>query len=453
MNEYNQHFEENTTEGSTSFPHASNSVRTADGSLAERASADHRVGVVSVAIASSLATLALVGGLAIIFEDALFAHLSDQLRERAPIAASTEARPASRAAASAQLAQGESGPCVRESDCVVSVIEAANPAVVSVVITKDVPIYERYYEQYGFGFSVPRVRERGTQEREVGGGSGFIVSPDGLIVTNRHVVSDPDARYSILMSDGTSHEVEVLARDPQLDVAILEIVDESARDLPYLTFGTSEDLRLGETVVAIGNALAEFDNSVSVGVISGLSRSIMASDGYGASEELREVIQTDAAINPGNSGGPLLNLAGEVIGVNVATSRGADNVSFALPAHVVAEVVASVEEYGEIVRPFIGVRYAMVNERIQELNNLPVEYGALVIRGRSNEELAVMPGSPADRAGIGENDIILAIDGIELRETDLATVLREYQPGDTVTLRIFDSGEERSVTVTLTAAP
>ena len=421
-----------------------------------RASGAERAGLLPVALASSLITLGIVALLGIAGEEQVISYLSRELSERAPVAQSGETpmrTQPSEGAASAQLATQGDATCVGESNCIVSVIEAANPAVVSVVITKDVPIYERYYEQYGFGFSVPRVRERGTEEREVGGGSGFLVSPDGLIVTNRHVVSDPDARYSILRSDGMSHEVEVLARDELLDVAILQVVDPPAAELPHLSFGTSEDLQLGETVIAIGNALAEFDNSVSVGVVSGLSRSITASDGMGQREELREVIQTDAAINPGNSGGPLLNLAGEVIGVNVATSRGADNVSFALPAHIVAEVVASVEEYGEIVRPFIGVRYTMVTERLQELNSLPVDYGALVIRGRSNEELAVMPGSPADRAGIGENDIILAINGTELRETDLATVLREYQPGDTVTLRVYDSGEERTVTVTLTEAP
>jgi serine protease Do len=340
---------------------------------------------------------------------------------------------------------------------IVNTIEQVNPAVVSVVVTKDVPIYERYYEQYdpfGFfgGFSVPRVREQGTEEREVGGGSGFIVSNDGMIVTNRHVVSDTAARYSVLLDDGTAYEVEVLARDPQLDIAILKITEPLQSALPFVQFGDSESLRLGQTVIAIGNALAEFRNSVSVGVVSGLSRSIVASDNRGRSEQLDQVIQTDAAINPGNSGGPLLNLDGKVIGVNVATSRGADNIGFALPAHVVRGVVESVKEHGEIIRPFLGVRYTMVNNRIKELNDLSVDYGALVVRGETREELAVMPGSPADKAGITENTIILSIDGEELRERDLAAILRSKQVGQTITLRIIQAGEEKTVSATLEKA-
>lgn len=340
-------------------------------------------------------------------------------------------------------------------------VERVNQAVVSVVITKDVPIYERYYEEWnpfdfwGRGFSIPRVRENGTEEREVGGGSGFVVTKEGLVVTNRHVVADADARYSVIQSDGTSYEAEVLARDPQLDIAVLKIIPKNPTDtFSYLQFGDSNQLRLGETVVAIGNALAEFRNSVSVGVVSGLSRSIVASDGRGRSEALRDVIQTDAAINPGNSGGPLLNLKGEVIGVNVATSQGADNIGFALPAHVVQPVVESVEETGKIVRPFLGVRYVMIDEELRQANNLSIGYGALVIRGERREELAVMPGSPADRAGILENDIIMAVGADELSgDTDLATVLRKQTIGVPVIVRVLSRGEEKELTVTLTAAP
>lgn len=349
---------------------------------------------------------------------------------------------------------------VSEPVLVPDMVERVNPAVVSVVITKDVPVYERYYEEWnpfgfwGNGFSVPRVRENGTEEKEVGGGSGFIVTKDGFVVTNRHVVEDGDAKYSIILNDGKSYSAEVLARDPMLDIAVLKIVVEGERsEFEYLEFGDSKSLRLGETVVAIGNALAEFRNSVSVGVVSGLSRSIVASDGRGRSEALRDVIQTDAAINPGNSGGPLLNLRGEVVGVNVATSQGADNIGFALPAHVVRGVVESVEANGKIVRPFLGVRYVMINEEIKKLNNLDVDYGALVVRGERREELAVMPGSPADKAGIKENDIILQVGEDELRkETDLATILRKQPIGKAVPVRVLSKGEEIDLTITLTEA-
>jgi S1-C subfamily serine protease len=339
-------------------------------------------------------------------------------------------------------------------------IEQVNPAVVSVVVTKDVPIYEQYYEQFnpwgmfGGGFSIPRTRESGTEEREVGGGSGFIDSEEGLVVTNRHVVSDNEARYSILMNDGKTFAVEVLARDQLLDIAILKINDlPNDTKLTHLSFGDSEGLKLGQSVVAIGNALAEFRNSVSVGVVSGLSRSIIATDELGRSENLDQVIQTDAAINPGNSGGPLLNINGEVVGVNVATSRDADNIGFALPAHVVKGVVESVKENGKIVRPFLGVRYTMITPQLQEKNNISVDYGALVARGESKDELAVMPGSPADLAGIVENDIILSIDGEKLQEKDLATILRSKKVGDVIKVMVLHKGEEVEKEIKLEEMP
>lgn len=340
---------------------------------------------------------------------------------------------------------------------IVSAIEQVNPAVVSVIVTKDVPVYERYYESlnpFGLrgGLTVPRVRENGTEEREVGAGSGFIVSTDGLIVTNRHVTEDEAARYSVVLNDGTIYRVVVLARDPQLDIAILKIDEPLTKALPYVHFGDSKALRLGEPVIAIGNALAEFQNSVSVGVVSGLARSIVASDAMGKTEQLHEVIQTDAAINPGNSGGPLLNVHGEVIGVNVATSRGADNIGFALPADLVKSVVDSVREHGEIIRPLLGVRYAMITPQIAKANGLPVTYGALVVRGVSADEPAVLPGSPAASAGITENMIILSVDGKELRNVDLATVLREKTVGQSVELGVLQDGVETVVLLTLAKA-
>ncbi|MBY0310341.1 trypsin-like peptidase domain-containing protein [Patescibacteria group bacterium] len=358
--------------------------------------------------------------------------------------------------AQTQVLTGEVG----SATIIPDMVSRVNDSVVSIVVTKDVPVYERYYEEFnpwggwGGGFAIPRVRENGVEEQEVGGGSGFIVSSDGMVVTNRHVVNDTEARYSVITTSGESYPVEVLALDTQLDIAILKISELPANVyLEPLIFGDSTSLRLGESVVAIGNALAEFQNSVSVGVVSGLSRSIVATDGFGESEALSEVIQTDAAINPGNSGGPLLNLAGEVVGVNVATSRGADNIAFALPAHVVRDVVESVKETGAIVRPFLGVRYVTVSQELQEVNNLSVDYGALVARGERPEALAVMPGSPADRAGLRENDIILNIDGEDLRGRDLATILRGKKVGQSISLTILSQGQERVITLVLSATP
>lgn len=351
-----------------------------------------------------------------------------------------------------------------EESMTTAVIEKANPAVVSIVVTKDVPVIERYFENFdpfeeffrnpfggGFNFQIPRIREKGTEKREIGGGSGFFVSKNGFVVTNRHVVADTSAEYTVLTNDGEKYEAEVLARDPVLDIAILKT---RASSVPYLEFGDSGKIKLGQKVIAIGNALGEFRNSVSVGVVSGLSRSIVAGDNFGHSELLEEVIQTDAAINPGNSGGPLLDLSGKVIGVNVAVSRGAENIGFALPANLVKSVVNSVVEHGEIIRPYLGVRYAQVTHSLKEKNNLSVDYGALVVRGDTPEELAVIPGSPADKAGIMENDIILEVDGVKIEEgKSLGLLIRQKNVGDTITLKVLSKGKEKTVTATLEKAP
>lgn len=340
---------------------------------------------------------------------------------------------------------------------IISATQKAQPAVVSIVISKDVPIIERYFDNqtnpFGgfFNFQVPRLRQNGTEKQEVGGGSGFLVSEDGLIITNRHVVDLEDAEYAVFLNDGTKYDAEVIARDPVLDVAVLKI---SGSDFPYLLFTDSDELQVGQTVIAIGNALAEFQNSVSTGVVSGLSRSIQAGDRTGASEQLDEVIQTDAAINPGNSGGPLLNISGNVVGVNVAVALNSQNVGFALPSNGVKAIVESVQETGKISRPYVGVRYIPVTPALQETNNLSVDYGMLIARGETPQQLAVAPGSPANKAGIVEGDIILEIDGEKLDgDTSLATVVRKKKVGDTISVKLLSAGNEKTVSVTLEEFP
>jgi len=353
-----------------------------------------------------------------------------------------------------------------EESQIVDVVESASSAIVSIVITKDVPIVERYYENFnpfgddffddffgggGFRFRIPLYREKGTEKRKVGGGSGFFVSSDGLLVTNRHVVRDKDAEYTVLTNDGKKYKAKVLARDPMLDIAILRV---KGKNFSHLEFGNSDLLKPGQTVIAIGNALGEFRNSVSVGVISGLSRSIVAGDFFGRSELLEGVIQTDAAINPGNSGGPLLDIFGKVIGVNVAVERGAENIGFALPSNAVRTIVDSVREYGEIIRPFLGIRYMQITEGLKERYNLPVDYGALVVSGERAEDLAVIPGSPASKAGIVENDIILEVDGVKIEEgKSLGSIIRQKQVGQRVVLKILHEGREKEVRVVLRKAP
>jgi serine protease Do len=271
-----------------------------------------------------------------------------------------------------------------------------------------------------------------------------------LIVTNKHVVDQKDVEYTVYTNDGKKHAAKVVAQDPVLDIALIKI---EGSGYPYLSFGNSDSLLIGQSVIAIGNALGEFRNTVSVGVVSGLARSITAGNGSGKTENLDQVIQTDAAINPGNSGGPLLDLSGEVIGVNVAVAQGSQSVGFALPINSVKGAINSVKTTGKIIRPYLGVRYLAINQDIKDKNNLTVDYGVLVKPGSNPGELAVIPGSPADKAGIVENDIILEIDGVKIDEkTSLASLIRQKNVGDVVILKILDKGVEKTVSVVLEAA-
>ncbi len=343
---------------------------------------------------------------------------------------------------------------------VIDAVKKTNPAVVSIIISKEVPKYETYIDPNqqnpfgdlfpGFYFNVPQYRQKGTEKKQIGGGSGFFVSSDGLIVTNRHVVDQKDVEYTVFTNDGKKHIAKVIARDPVLDIALIKI---EGQNFPYLSLGNSDKLEVGQNVIAIGNALGEFRNTVSVGVVSGLARSITAGDNSGNIETLDRVIQTDAAINPGNSGGPLLDLSGKVIGVNVAVAQGSQNIGFALPINSVKGAIESVKATGKIVRPYLGIRYVVINSAMKEKNNLTVDYGVLVKAGANTNELAVIPGSPADKAGIVENDIILEIDGAKMDDkTNLASIIREKKIGQVINLKILHKGAEKNVSVTLEAA-
>ncbi|HSX24730.1 MAG TPA: trypsin-like peptidase domain-containing protein [Candidatus Andersenbacteria bacterium] len=342
---------------------------------------------------------------------------------------------------------------------IISTVQQSQKAVVSIVISQNVPQYEQSFMQpdpfgdfFGnnfppFAIPAPQVQQRGMQKQEIGGGSGFIVSGDGLIITNKHVVEQDVADYTVFLNDGTEYSAKVIAKDPVNDIAVIKI---DAHNLPFLQFADSNSLQVGQTAIAIGNALGEFRNTVSTGVVSGLSRSITAGDDLGQPEQLDEVIQTDAAINPGNSGGPLLNLGGYVIGVNVAIAQGSQNIGFALPANIVKNVVTSVEKTGKISRAYLGVRYSDITPEIQKANNLSVDYGVLVMRGQNPQDLAVIPGSPANKAGIVEGDIILQVDGVKLdSNTSLASLIAKKQPGDSVQLTILSKGQQKTVKVTL----
>lgn len=351
---------------------------------------------------------------------------------------------------------------VSEESQVIDVVKRSAPAVVSIVASADVPRLERCYKnlddvdpffQDFFDMQIPSYCERGKEKKRIGAGTGFLVSRDGYIVTNKHVVSQDDgAEYTVFLNNPEHTEekvsARVLAKDPTNDIAILKI--ELKKDLPFLEFGNSDSLQVGQTAIAIGYALGEFDNTVSKGVVSGLSRSITAGDRLlGQTERLEGIIQTDAAINPGNSGGPLIDISGHVIGVNVAMAQ-AQNIGFALPANDVKKVFDDVRINGKISRPLLGVRYMLINEEIQKQNSLPYAYGALVIRGEGPADLAVIPGSPADKAGIVENDIILENDGVKItQEETLSRMIAKHRAGDTLTLKVYHKGKEELKKVTL----
>lgn len=339
---------------------------------------------------------------------------------------------------------------------IVNAVKSASPAVVSIIISKDLPVFEKYYfypfdweEEFFFGPLIPQYRQKGVEKKEIGGGSGFIVSSDGLILTNKHVVSDLEAEYTVLTNEGQRYQAQVLARDPFQDIAILKV--EPEEPLPVLKLGDSDQLEIGQTVIAIGNVLGEFRNSVSVGVISGLGRRITASGG-GTVETLEDVIQTDAAINRGNSGGPLLNLKGEVIGINTAMALEAENVGFAIPINKAKRDIEQVKKEGKIIYPFLGVYHCLIDKEMQEKFNLPVDYGAWIGRDKNGNKagVAVIPDSPAEKAGIKRDDIILEFNGEKITtDNPLTKIIIKYTPGDKVVLKVLRNKEELNLEVVL----
>jgi serine protease Do len=310
-----------------------------------------------------------------------------------------------------------------EESSIIDVVNDASPAVVSILSTT-------YYRGF-FGQIL-------SQE---GGGTGFIITQDGKIITNKHVVEDERATYKVIMKSGLEYDVVEISKDPFSDLALLSIVDaegQSLQELPVVRIGDSTNLSPGQKVIAIGNALGRYDSSVTTGVISATGRKILASDAIGRNkEELKGLIQTDAAINPGNSGGPLLNIDGEVIGINTAVAN-AQNIGFAIPVNDIKPILRSVEVFGEIKRPYLGISYRMINPNIAQILEIPVTKGALLIGDSETLMQAVDPDSPAGKAGLKEGDIITEIDAYEIsQENTVLDVLRNYIPNEEVTLRVY----------------
>jgi len=324
---------------------------------------------------------------------------------------------------------------VQESSATIDVVKAISPSVVSIT--------SQSTAQSFFG---------GDQSVE-GAGTGIIVSSNGLIMTNKHVVADTGASYSVFTSDGKQYAATVVARDPVNDLAFVQI---SAKGLKAATLGDSSSLVVGQSVIAIGNALGQFQNTATTGIISGLGRPIVAGDSGGtgtdATESLQDLIQTDAAINPGNSGGPLVNLEGQVIGMNTAVSSSGQNISFAIPINELKAQVTNVESQGKIITPYLGVRYVPLTKDLAVQNNLSVSQGAYL--SGDSSDAAIVPGSPADKAGLKAGDIITKVGSDSVTDNNsLTALISKHKVGETVTLTIIRSGKTQTVEVTFTAAP
>lgn len=325
---------------------------------------------------------------------------------------------------------------VEEENVITGVVERVSPSVVTVGIQQTRSVGDIFeFNPFNPSENSPR---RSTIEQDIG--SGFVITTDGLIVTNKHVVSVPNAKYRVITKDNKTYDVVKIYRDPDNDLAIVKI-NPSGEVLKPIEMGDSDKLKVGQMAIAIGTALGEFRNTVTVGVISGVGRGITAGGPFdGGAEKLDNVIQTDAAINPGNSGGPLLNSAGQVIGVNTAVSAEGQGIGFALPINVVKEAVNNFNTTGQFNRPFMGVEYRMVTRQIAVLNEIPE--GAYI--------MDVVGNSPAERAGIEPEDIITKIAGEKVTESnDLARIVGKKKVGDRIAITVWRNEKEVELTLIL----
>ena len=335
---------------------------------------------------------------------------------------------------------------------IIEIAKKVCPAVITVIVSKDLPQAENFYS-FPFGgkeYVMPKLEkgQKGKMEKtKIGGGSGFIVSENGYVMTSNHVVADTTADYTVVLDPKHKYPVKVLSRNPINDTAVLKIEGER---FPYLEMADSNKIELGEDVVAVGNALGEFTDTLSAGIVSGLSRFITAFGGIeNQMQNLRGLIQTDAAINPGNSGGPLINMEGKVIGINTAMIQGAQNIGFAIPINYAKKDLDEVKKFGKIIMPFLGVKYVLISKDMAEANKLPVNDGALVVREQLGEP-PVIKGSAADLAGIKEWDIIIECNGQKITmKNPLANILQKCKIGETTTMKILRDKKEKILKVKL----
>ncbi len=320
---------------------------------------------------------------------------------------------------------------VNEESGIIDAVKKISPSVVSVAGSVN------NEDLFGFSFASET------------SGSGFIFSSDGYILTNKHVVTG-QKEVTVVVSDGTEYTAAVVSEDPLYDLAVLKI---EAKDLPVVELGNSDNVQIGQRVIAVGNAFGEFKNTVTTGILSGKDRSLEAGDSLGRSERMGGLLQTDAAINPGNSGGPLVDISGKVIGINTAiasTSGSSSGVGFAIPVNNFAKILEGVKKDGRIVRAGLGVRYVPITKAIAERNNLTVQYGALIPESGRTVNSSVLAGSPADKAGLKEGDIILAINGENITiDNQLNYLIAQYRVGDQVSLEIMRNGKKETLKATL----
>lgn len=335
-----------------------------------------------------------------------------------------------------------------ESQLIASIAKTVGPSVVSVNVVTETGASSDF-----FGFTVP-------SRQQSAAGTGIIISSGGVIVTNRHVVPVGATQVSVTLSDGTKlDDVSVIGRtneNDNLDVAFLKVNDLKGNKLTPAEIGDSGKVQVGDVVVAIGNALGQFNNTVTSGIISGYGRSVIASDSGNAanSESLDDLLQTDAAINQGNSGGPLVNTDGKIIGINTAVAGNGQNIGFAIPINDVNGLIKQVLSTGKFERPYLGVRYVRLTADAAKEYGLDVQRGAYVLPSIDPAQPSVLPDSPADKAGLREKDVITAIDGTKIDETNsLTSLVGRHMVGDAVKLTVLREGKTITLNVKLAALP
>ena len=331
-----------------------------------------------------------------------------------------------------------------------SVADRVMPAVVSITTTEVVKESAQRrrggVDPFDFFFPDPRKRPNDDpdddERKQVSGGSGFIISPDGYILTNNHVVEGATKVEVHYGPEGsaTTASAKVIGRDPATDIALLKI--ESRRPLPTVILGNSDNIRVGDWAIAIGNPL-QFENTLTVGVISGRGRSLGIND---TTTSFENFIQTDAAINFGNSGGPLLNINGEVVGINTAIRAMAQNLGFATPINIAKTILPQLRDAGKVTRGYLGIRVANIDTVRREAFNLPSTQGVFVE--------SVEPGKPAEKAGIQHGDVITRIDDKEIRNMrDLIDYVSSQPPGTSIKVTLVRDGDRRTVTARTAERP